>query len=440
MRQLLLDFTQAPAPTFANFVPGGNAELAHAIEAAIRGEIPERVVYLWGEPAAGKTHLLKAFAAAGGGLARYVPARDFMDAGNAIMFAVDDVEQLTDEEQVSLFNAYNERTFEFLRVSANAAPKDVAIRKDLATRLATGLTYRVLPLTDEEKRTALAAHARQRGFAIPEEVSSYLLTHARRDMGSLMAALDSLDRYSLETGRAITVPLLKEALAGGRMKIALFDLDNTLLDGDSDHAWAEFLIEEGVLHPDEYHAKNEWFFERYKDGTLDIHEFLDFQLAPIAHRPRSQLDAWHVDFMRRKIRPMILPKAVELIASHAGAQKAIVTATNRFITAPIARELGIANLIATDIEEVDGAFTGKPRGTPNFREGKVERVDEWLRGQGCALADCESWFYSDSLNDLPLLEKVTHPVAVDPDETLRSHATGERVHHVAHHEGTSPTE
>lgn len=207
------------------------------------------------------------------------------------------------------------------------------------------------------------------------------------------------------------------------MKIALFDLDNTLLDGDSDHAWAEFLIEEGVLHPQEYHAKNEWFFERYKDGTLDIHEFLDFQLAPIANRPRAQLDAWHTDFMQRKIRPMILPKAVELIASHDGAQTAIVTATNRFITRPIADELGVSNLIATDIEEKDdGVFTGKPRGTPTFREGKVVRVNEWLASRGCSLGDCESWFYSDSLNDLPLLAKVSHPVAVDPDATLLAHA------------------
>ena len=206
------------------------------------------------------------------------------------------------------------------------------------------------------------------------------------------------------------------------MKIALFDLDNTLLDGDSDHAWAEYLIEEGVLHPEEYHAKNEWFFERYKDGTLDIHEFLDFQLAPIANRPRRQLEAWHQDFMQRKIRPMILPKAVELIESHADAEKAIVTATNRFITGPIAGELGVATLIATDIEERDGIFTGKPRGTPTFREGKVERVNEWLASRGCTLEGCESWFYSDSLNDLPLLARVTHPVAVDPDATLRAHA------------------
>jgi HAD superfamily hydrolase (TIGR01490 family) len=206
------------------------------------------------------------------------------------------------------------------------------------------------------------------------------------------------------------------------VKLALFDLDNTLLDGDSDYAWAQFLIEEGVLHAGDYNAKNDYFYERYKDGTLDIHEFLDFQLAPLAQRPRAQLDAWHNEFMRRKIRPMILPKAPQLIAKHADALTAIVTATNRFITRPIADELGVRDLIATDIEEMDGVFTGKPRGTPTFREGKIQRVDEWLAAKGRKLADFESWFYSDSLNDMPLLDKVDHPVAVDPDPTLRAYA------------------
>ena len=207
-----------------------------------------------------------------------------------------------------------------------------------------------------------------------------------------------------------------------KRRLALFDLDNTLLDGDSDYEWAQFLIEEGVLHAGDYNAKNEWFYERYKDGTLDIHEFLDFQLAPIARRPRAQLDAWHRQFMQRRIRPIILPRAAELIERHRGDLAAIVTATNRFITAPIAAELGVEHLLATDIEESDGIFTGKPRGTPTFREGKIRRVDEWLAGRGARLADFESWFYSDSLNDLPLLERVDHPVAVDPDATLRTKA------------------
>jgi len=207
------------------------------------------------------------------------------------------------------------------------------------------------------------------------------------------------------------------------MKLALFDLDNTLLEGDSDYEWAQFLIEEGVLHAGEYNAKNDWFYERYKDGTLDIHEFLDFQLAPIAKRPRAQLDAWHSQFMQRRIRPIILPRAAELVARHADALTAIVTATNRFITQPIASELGVENLLATDIEEDEqGVFSGKPRGEPTFREGKIQRVKDWLAERGTRLADYESWFYSDSLNDLPLLELVTHPVAVDPDPTLRAKA------------------
>jgi HAD superfamily hydrolase (TIGR01490 family) len=205
-------------------------------------------------------------------------------------------------------------------------------------------------------------------------------------------------------------------------RLALFDLDNTLLEGDSDVSWAQFLIEEGVLRADDYHAKNLWFAERYKDGTLDIQEFLDFQLAPLAAHPRAQLNSWHEDYMQRKIRPIIRERALELIASHADALCAIVTATNRFITVPIARELGIEHLIATEIEEIDGCFTGKPLGTPCFREGKIERVDEWLAAHGRKLADFESWFYSDSLNDMPLLERVDHPVAVDPDPTLHAYA------------------
>jgi DnaA family protein len=213
MRQLLLDFTQAPAPTFANFVHGGNAEAANALESAARGEIVERVLYIWGEPAAGKTHLLKAFVEARGRGARYIPADGFHPGDASGILALDDVHRLGEREQVALFNAFNEGAFSFLAVAAPAAPRDVALRRDLATRLATGLTYRLLPLSDAEKRSALEAHARARGFDLADEVGAYLLTHARRDMGSLVAALDSLDRYSLETGRPITVPLLKAALA-----------------------------------------------------------------------------------------------------------------------------------------------------------------------------------------------------------------------------------
>ncbi len=205
------------------------------------------------------------------------------------------------------------------------------------------------------------------------------------------------------------------------MELALFDLDNTLLSGDSDYEWAQFLIERGVLERAEYEAKNEHFFRQYNAGELDIHEFLEFQLAPLARYPREKLDEWHAEFMRTKIEPMIRAKGVELVRRHLGHGDlcAIVTSTNAFITAPIAREFGLEHLVATELEVRDGRFTGKPTGTPCFREGKITRVEEWLAGQGRILASFTAiWFYSDSQNDLPLLEYVTHPVVVDPDEVL----------------------
>jgi len=206
------------------------------------------------------------------------------------------------------------------------------------------------------------------------------------------------------------------------MELALFDLDNTLLAGDSDYEWAQFLIERGVLDRERYEAQNDEFFRQYQAGTLDIHEFLDFQLAPLARHPRAQLDAWHAAFMDAKVRPMIGRRARALVAKHrdAGALCTIVTATNSFVTAPIAREFGVAHLVATEPEIRAGSFTGKVAGIPCFRDGKVTRIEQWLAGIGQPLASFQgSWFYSDSHNDLPLLEWVTRPVAVDPDEQLR---------------------
>ena len=207
------------------------------------------------------------------------------------------------------------------------------------------------------------------------------------------------------------------------MKLALFDLDNTLLAGDSDFEWAQFLIEQGVLDRELYEARNQAFYDQYKAGTLDIREFLDFQLKPLSRHPREVLDAWHREFMARRILPIVRASARALVARHRDDLCAMITATNSFVTAPIAREFGIEHLIATEPEEHDGAFTGRVVGVPCFREGKVERLDAWLGGEGHTLGGFEeSWFYSDSLNDLPLLERVTHPVAVDPDDTLRAHA------------------
>jgi HAD superfamily hydrolase (TIGR01490 family) len=207
--------------------------------------------------------------------------------------------------------------------------------------------------------------------------------------------------------------------------LALFDLDNTLLSGDSDYEWAQFLIERGMLERAEYEARNDHFFLQYKQGRLDIHEFLEFQLAPLARHPREELDRWHTEFMRTRIRPIIRAKGRDLVRKHLADRHlcAIVTSTNSFITAPIARELGVDNLLATELEVRDGRFTGRPSGTPSFRMGKVTRLAEWLGGHGQTLASFEaSWFYSDSHNDLPLLERVTDPVAVDPDDVLRGEA------------------
>jgi HAD superfamily hydrolase (TIGR01490 family) len=208
------------------------------------------------------------------------------------------------------------------------------------------------------------------------------------------------------------------------MKLALFDLDNTLLAGDSDFEWAQFLIEKGVLDREVYEARNVEFYDQYRAGTLDIHEFLDFQLKPLSRHPRAQLERWRDEYLDRKILPMITRKARDLVDSHAADARAVVTATNSFVTGPIARAFGIEHLVATDPEEgSDGEFTGRVRGMPAFREGKVARVESWLAGLGLVWAAFdETWFYSDSLNDLPLLRRVTHPVAVDPDETLKAHA------------------
>lgn len=209
------------------------------------------------------------------------------------------------------------------------------------------------------------------------------------------------------------------------MNLALFDLDNTLLSGDSDFEWSQFLVDQGVLDRELFEAKNIAFYEQYKAGTLNITEFLDFQLKPLSRHARKVLDSWHEEFMRVKIRPMMGTKARELVAKHqaAGDICMIVTATNSFVTAPIAREFGVEHLIATDPEQKDGEFTGGVAGIPSFREGKVVRMENWLAERGWSWESFgTTWFYSDSLNDLPLLAKVKHPVAVDPDPTLRIYA------------------
>lgn len=206
------------------------------------------------------------------------------------------------------------------------------------------------------------------------------------------------------------------------MSLAIFDLDNTLLNGDSDYLWGQFLAQQGHVDAEFYEKENQRFYDEYVEGTLDIFEFLEFSLAPLSQIEMSELTQLHQRFMDECIRPIITTKSRALIEDHISKNDnlLIITATNLFITAPIAEELGIDHILATEPEIINNRYSGKVSGTPCFREGKVERLKEWLTRTGANLAD--SYFYSDSHNDLPLLELVTKPVAVDPDDTLRSHA------------------
>lgn len=202
------------------------------------------------------------------------------------------------------------------------------------------------------------------------------------------------------------------------MALAIFDLDNTLLGGDSDHAWGEFLCRRGIVDTDAYREANDRFYSAYQAGTLDIRAYLRFALEPLVGEDPQVLQDWHREFMREHIEPMLLPKAAALLADHRrrGDTLLIITATNRFVTGPIAQRLGVEELLATDPAMANGRYTGDVEGIPCFREGKVTRLHAWLEQRGHTLDG--SWFYSDSHNDLPLLEQVSHPVAVDPDPTL----------------------
>nr|WP_286947913.1 HAD family hydrolase [Pseudomonas sp. UBA6718] len=209
------------------------------------------------------------------------------------------------------------------------------------------------------------------------------------------------------------------------MRLALFDLDNTLLAGDSDHSWGEFLCETGRVDAVEYRARNDAFYADYCAGKLDVVAYQSFTQAILARTEAAELARWQAEFMRDVIEPIILSKGEALLREHreAGDKLVIITATNRFITAPIAARLGVETLLATECGMDNGRYTGHVAGVPCYQAGKVVRLNEWLAETGLSLEG--AYFYSDSRNDLPLLEAVAHPVAVDPDDTLRAIA-GER--------------
>ncbi len=206
------------------------------------------------------------------------------------------------------------------------------------------------------------------------------------------------------------------------LELAIFDLDNTLLGGDSDYLWGRFLVEHGHVDGEWYERENQRFYDAYKAGNLNIHEFLRFSLRPLAEHAPETLARWHGAFMAEMIAPIMLPRAHELLARHRaeGRLLLIITATNRFVTGPIAEAFGVDALLATEPATDGACYTGEVAGIPCFQDGKVRRLEAWLAETGHSLDG--AWFYSDSHNDLPLLERVDHPVAVDPDEKLTVHA------------------
>jgi HAD superfamily hydrolase (TIGR01490 family) len=207
------------------------------------------------------------------------------------------------------------------------------------------------------------------------------------------------------------------------MTLAIFDLDNTLIAGDSDHLWGDFLVERKLVDATLYKATNDQFYQDYKDGRLDIHTYLRFALSPLTEHALANLIDWRSEFLEEKIRPIMLPAAAKLLQKHRdqGHTLMIITATNDFVTGPIAESLAVDYLIATRAEMIGERYTGEVDGVPCYREGKVQRLHEWLQ-QHKDHSLAESWFYSDSHNDLPLLRKVAHPVAVDPDPVLQREA------------------
>jgi HAD superfamily hydrolase (TIGR01490 family) len=206
------------------------------------------------------------------------------------------------------------------------------------------------------------------------------------------------------------------------MALAIFDLDNTLIAGDSDHSWGQFLVVENIVDHQHYKTMNDKFYADYESGCLDILAYLEFSLEPLTRLSMENLQSLHKKFMRNVINPMKLQQAADLINHHqqAGDRLLVITSTNRFIVEPICKSLGIDEIIATDLEIVDNKYTGKVRGTPTFKEGKVTRFHQWLEAQ--KLSNNVSYFYSDSINDMPMLLEVDHPIAVDPDSALRKEA------------------
>jgi DnaA regulatory inactivator Hda len=456
MKQIPLELTLPALPAFAGFLPGDNA----AVVSELRAQAwPGAPVYLWGPAGSGKTQLLRELAARAS--EEGVEAQWF-DATTPLPWALgehtglvllDGAEQWDDARQHAAFTLFVEAATRIastshLRLGVQFAsagrvpPVDLAVREDLRTRLGWGVVHALKPLSEDETRAALRQEAARRGIGLGEDVVDYLLTRFARDLKSLMRLLHRLDGFAMAEKRAVTVPLLRRMLAEeaadaassgagsataparATRRLTLFDLDGTLIEQDSDHAFGEFMVALGWADGAAWAARNDEFYAQYQAGRLDLDEYVDFATSVWRSRPAEELAAVQSRFMDEVIGPRLHPSARALVREHqaAGDLVAIVTATNEFVTRPIADAFGVPELLAVELDrDADGRVTGGIRGVPTFQAGKVTRVAEWLAGQGAAWSDFESvTVYSDSPNDLPLLEQATDPVATNPSPTLEA--------------------
>ena len=468
MRQLILDLAWDPVPAFAGFLPGDNA----AVVAELREQAwPGAPVYLWGPGGAGKTQLLRelqARAIEAGQVAQWFDAASSTPwslAEDAALVLLDGVDQWSAQQQHAAFLLFVEAASRMggvlhaladgvegaaLALAGTPAagarlgvqfvsagrfpPVDLQVREDLRTRLGWGPVHQVHPLAEAGTRDALRQEARRRGIVLGDEVLDYVLARFARDLKSLMQLLHRLDGFALAEKRAVTVPLLKRMLneeltetTAPRMtprRLTLFDLDGTLIPGDSDHAFGEFMVEVGWADGDTWRRRNDEFYATYVAGALDVHKYVEFATSVWRGRtPQEQADI-HARFMREVIQPMIHPQALALVKAHqdAGDLVAIVTATNEFVTRPIAQAFGVSELLAIELErDAAGVVTGAIRGVPTYQHGKVTRVGQWLERQDAGWGDFDRiTVYSDSINDLPLMERATDPVATNPSAALEA--------------------
>ncbi len=419
---------------FHNYLAGANAAALSHLTALGERAAP---VYLWGPGGSGKTHLLHALTRQvhqRGGQAAWFSSRDPLpwphDERRALL-VFDGCDLYDEARQQAAFALFVQAAEAGTTIVAAGRypPVDLPLRDDLRTRLGWGHVFALQPPTEPELRAVLRREADRRGVFLGDEVMDYVLARFARDLHALMALVARLDGYALASKRAITVPLLKQMLSDTRgpapdaaAGLALFDLDHTLLPIDSDHAWGEFLIASGWVDEAGFRADNDRFYAQDHAGTLDIHSYIHAATAPLrAHTP-DECTALQRRFMQQVIEPAIRPQAIDLVRRHqaGGDLCALVTATNDFVSAPIAAAFGIDTLIAVRLQRDDaGAITGRIDGIPSFREGKTARVEQWLAAQGRTIADFgRVSVYSDSLNDLPLLERATDPVATNPSDAL----------------------